>query len=1033
MGGLLMAGLIKKRVSIPLGGGLDVGAIDPKLPHASILKAENAIYTREGAIDKRLGLDLAGTLDNLNNDNKSPTFLGETFVSGKPSKPFAISRRLTVGGKTSFPDSGTNAPNAGLFRVKSSPLPSGGLTVNAVDMFASSGVTVVAYSAFDGTNHASYYAAYRVTTMALLYRVKLANTTHATNIRCPRIISNIDNGKIYVIYTTTTPDIRYVGIDPVVGPVTAGLLDSAVDGFSPDADWVGGASGSILLAYRSTGGALQVGQFTSAEAYSNATVATGLTYDVYSVKRYTDGTALYCWAETSGATTTYRQIGVNHDKTFWHASTVVATGTNVTPFSIVAYLPPSDATETTSYCIYTEEDASNFPVIKSVQLTALTTSPAAGSASALIYDMHLESMPITDSATETVTIGATSKHPTDYMFFLNAHQIDSRDADAGVQIGKSENRNTFTKLASDSVPLTSATIPVDATEPGRYSLAGLIDTLDGNFSIVRRDVTPLQIRLATAPLRGGAVVANSLAYDWDGSSLVEQGFTEPPAVPVLAEAAGGVLDTTALYTYQVVYEWVDGLGRLHQSTPSPAASFTLTGANRQFDVTVKNLHMTRKPNVQIALYRSLGDGNLLYRVTEVANDPGSDTQVVNDNNADATISSNGVLYTDGGELPDVQPPPYEVFAIHQDRQFVAHIDRQGSLIRYSKPFVSFRGIQHSDALEISIDPGGGDITGMVSAFGLLWVFKVDRVFAIAGEGLDNTGNGQNYARPRLVTSEVGCLDHRSLVTLPDGLAFLSANGIVKLEQGGQVNRIGQRVKYHVGTDMVSADTDEFPRAVTIPRDDQAIWFFPDGPALVYNYHRDRWSTWTNHLANDAVVVDNELFIVNGDSGGDDAQVRVRASDYNDYVDDITTSDNVSLTVETRPISLAGIDRLQRVYDGTIIGQAIGGSVTVSVAAAFSHDPNFQPARTYETSENGKYFDHTAYYDDTGFDSSYDASAFFLRYRLAKTKLGSVRFRISDDGDSANEGISLSEISLRVGVQDDAQVSHLDTGRSAGGT
>lgn len=306
----------------------------------------------------------------------------------------------------------------------------------------------------------------------------------------------------------------------------------------------------------------------------------------------------------------------------------------------------------------------------------------------------------------------------------------------------------------------------------------------------------------TAEMGNNLHLASGLPMYYDGTSVGEIGFLNIPDPVVLSSSFGSSGSMAAgTYQYQVVWEWIDSRGQLHQSAPSVQQAITVTGAFTNV-VTVKwePLHATMRQlvasssvdqsQIQAAIYRSTAGGTILYRLTPdispstLFNQPGDYQASYVDTAPDFNLSTHAVIYTAGGVLANFNPPSAKYTCIHDQRLWLAGLDNQKE-VWYSQPHVDGQAIAFDDALAFFVDEGN-EITGIVGMDDKLIVFKSDRIFYVSGEGPNALGQNNGYSTPQRVPSDVGCIDHRSIVLTPQGILFQSSVGISLLDRAMQV-------------------------------------------------------------------------------------------------------------------------------------------------------------------------------------------------------------------------------------------------------
>lgn len=296
-------------------------------------------------------------------------------------------------------------------------------------------------------------------------------------------------------------------------------------------------------------------------------------------------------------------------------------------------------------------------------------------------------------------------------------------------------------------------------------------------------------------------------------------------------------------TYQawVIYERTDAFGQVHRSAPSVGVSFEITAANGSYTITAPTLRLTRYGDVRLALYRTLKNDIAGYRVTPIAspllNSIASDAIVVIDNADDSAIRANEVLYTTGGILENIAPPPARLLVTFKGRLVLGGLP-DANTIAYSKITPRGEPVAWSDAFVMTVDQRWGEITGLGVLDDKLVIFTERAVFVVAGSGPNDTGNDNDFSEPTLVTTDAGCSNGRSVESMPSGLLFQSAKGFYLLDRGLQVQYVGTHIERYKGASVTGVSL--------VPNTNRVQWLIADGPALVFDYFAGQWSTFTGH-------------------------------------------------------------------------------------------------------------------------------------------------------------------------------------------
>jgi hypothetical protein len=299
-------------------------------------------------------------------------------------------------------------------------------------------------------------------------------------------------------------------------------------------------------------------------------------------------------------------------------------------------------------------------------------------------------------------------------------------------------------------------------------------------------------RYQSAELGGMLYLSGGLLSCYDGRIVHELGFVLSPDILSLASDTfgGGGLTPGATYQYVMTREWYDAVQQRHVSQVSDLKIVTLGAAHNRVQLRYyPNLPTNRVAhqllNLQatfacrVHLWRSEANGAILRRITP---EDGLDgyTQGIQlietylDTASDASIAANPVVYTQGvrgalsGPLQHDPPPPCKYLSLGKERALIGGLEN-ASEVRWSKVFYPNEPIVWSEDFAFR-----KRVTGKVTAVAFLddasVIFTRDKVFAVFGDGPDDSGVGQ-FTEPREIPSEVGCIDWRSLVETPLGLMF----------------------------------------------------------------------------------------------------------------------------------------------------------------------------------------------------------------------------------------------------------------------
>lgn len=517
-------------------------------------------------------------------------------------------------------------------------------------------------------------------------------------------------------------------------------------------------------------------------------------------------------------------------------------------------------------------------------------------------------------------------------------------------------------------------------------------------------------------LNNNLFIAGGILSNYDGHSITEQGFhLYPEDITNSGTSTSGGSMSDGTYQYIAVYEWTDNVGNLHRSAPSVALTVSVSGggSTQTVDIDVPTLRITKKTSprseVSIALYRTEDAGTLFYKVTSITsptdNDPSSDSVTITDTLADSSIISNELLYTTGGVLDNISAPSCDIVTSHNNRLWLAGLPQKNT-IRYSKTITSGNSIGFNEALDIQLEPTGGDIKQLASMDSNLIIFKLNNIYTISGTGPNNTGANNNLTEPQLITTDTGCKDSNSVILGPDGLYFKSAKGIYLLDRGLSTTYIGSPVE---------AFNDETITSSQLLEDINEIRFTTNtGTVLVYNYYFKQWSTFTEKNITDSVIWQNKFLYIDTDD-------LVYQEDTDGFLDNNTF---VSSNISTGWINLTGLQGYQRVSRLSILGE-FKSNHKLRVRIYNDYSSKVEQEVIFETgdilSSNSGFYGDGIYGSQTVYGGTV-SSLYQFQVHIKKQKCQALRVEIEDIfdnselGSNTGEGMNITGISVLIGTK-----------------
>ncbi len=366
----------------------------------------------------------------------------------------------------------------------------------------------------------------------------------------------------------------------------------------------------------------------------------------------------------------------------------------------------------------------------------------------------------------------------------------------------------------------------------------------------------------SANFSGATYLAHGGLNGYDGKNLVDQGYADLPVLDVVVTAVAGLPNGS--YRYVAVYRYVDSNGTsTYSRTSLPAAAVS---ALFQITVTLSPTGVTNKYKsdgigvTYVDVYRTATAGTQFYLVASSAGDAaGAGAVQINanattgllsftDNIADATLITKATLFRQPGTTnapADRYTAPACKFVIqHKDRLFC--VDPYGQRVYYSSFFVDGEAAWFNPAFNFYVHAGSGPITGLASMDGRLFVFKRDVVFVVDGDGPGEAGpTGNEFSPPQALASRYGCVDHRSIVTTPQGIFYRSTRGFELINRQLKIDWIGERVQETAALYPVTTGACLGPDSrihVTVVGSESASGVYDcGGVELVYDTAADAWS------------------------------------------------------------------------------------------------------------------------------------------------------------------------------------------------
>lgn len=863
----------KSTIEIPVAGGVDTKTDEKMVNPPAMLDIQNCVFTKHGTLKKRNGYEALGTKDLDGNHLtfvKLGTRLNELFGitdEGLYSYSESAGRWVRQGGYKPL--------SLSTRRVAESPE-----AQTQADFDHTSSIEVYAW---EDSRGGVYYSVYDRSSGGSL----VAPTQLDANGVSPRVVTTPDTESVHIVYIDTSAnDLVSVTFTATLfdGSVTDTLLASDVHSNNMLDVCYHPTSGGVVYAYASTANtnkSIKIGFLGSSGQFgpvgkwgSSLTVNTSATPDK-TIGINSNGS-------TTVVTTAIPFAGEGA-MAFVLNSTLVGLGfelSSVGSSAVDVNEPPYATTvafrdNTNKFDVWVSGSPTN-DLLKKRSYTGATPDGAAvtlaGKVRVAGHAIQLDSLSSTESTNYVVPLSynGTRGFQDSYFIadssglpvasFLRGYAFDPVDATPLLCPHPSLD-HSLVVVSTAKVSVSDEQDNVEFTEPGLTKVA-------------LSEATPISL----AEMNGSTYTSGGMTWQYDGLAPVEAGFLLIPEVRSSSQATtgGGTLDDTKAYFYNAMFRWTDEQGKQLLSAPFSFSLGPEDGSARtnysvqdvfnfrffsttidDIDYRFDSLYLTRKLSrspVYLAGFRTPGNGVLKYKWTDdVAIAPTSLYDELTDYNVtepDLDASTLGFTineydYTNSGELENVAPFGAKYLISHDDRIFYVPNEDQNK-VYFSKRPDEFSQPGFNEILYIQAPQDGETITALGVMDNKLVIFKRSKIYLVSGEGPNNLGVGA-YTLPRLVSTDTGCKDFRSVVRTPYGLMFQSDKGIYLLNRGEAVEYAGKAVE---------AYNDQTITAATLIANTNEVRFLSsDERTLVFDYEFGTWTTFTSHEGLDAVIHD----------------------------------------------------------------------------------------------------------------------------------------------------------------------------------
>lgn len=910
-----MPPLPTKMVPLKLGG-IDWRSDPLNLPPGKVLDLVNISFETPGVYRKRNGFTALGSGQQLHN-----TVAGRTSAAISNAKNiFSHGKRLLMETAEDLLSYDTvqamwtpigPAPTCQLTYEKDVPTPYADYHLADCAYNATSGLELYVFEAYapnaGGDGVVLMHVRDAATGATWMF------TADATPSRRPRAVAVggdlvVVYGRGNTLYLKQFNATTVASANPTTGPTETSLVTDAASSILFDiasasttgfmlAYFVNGGTGKdIKLAKYSSAGVLQQGPVTTTATNAPTVLAVAMDWNPITAT----GTQFIClsWAEAAAQVT--RAKVFNTSMGFSLLQTFAALGG--TPTNLAAVWSSSTQvhilTEVAGTATYLQQTFHAWLTTNggtTITATSSTTEP-------LYRHAGLASKPFAVHNRPYVLLCFQSTLQTSFVLVRLTNQVVTQQATAAgylqetnwVVLGR-----FFAGLASGLTPSPSLpqVAPLDTTG-AMWRFPSLVrDRLGTAAETPPRSCMPVTFDFSAVAHwaeAGAAKFGTGLAL-WraDQQNVVEQGFLfYPENTTAVGSQTGGALAIGGR-EYIVVAEWTNANGEREQSSGIPL-SVTLTGSQDTATLTIQSLTLTNKNkrslqsqgDISLAVYRTTNgdatagdDGTLFYRCSSpdpatagaangfVANVVTADTVTFVDKLSDTVLQTHEPLYFQPGaevsRADNIAPPPTRFIAAGNGRIWLAGSQDNDELIP-SLTRTFGEALNFSDSLRAEIGAGDGPITAIGVLGDTTVVWREHQIYAIGGDGPDNTISNADqtnlngsFTPARMIASDIGCTDIRSLIRMPLGFMFYSRRGFFLLSGDLALSFVGA----DVAMDLTTGDrlrgqlTVPFRlrpggiNACAVAHDSHEVRFFCSDATsafnrvLVFNYLVQAWSTW----------------------------------------------------------------------------------------------------------------------------------------------------------------------------------------------
>lgn len=974
--------LRKNTIDIPLTGGINQGVSSKLLSSPGFLTLQNTRRDKAGKLEKSLGytkLTQTGTF------NGAPAIIRS---GGYVNTPVALSAirdellLLSTDALYAFSESDSQLYSKGaitatsteLSKISASPVNS-----SHVQAIVQDNIRVATW--LEGTT--TYYSVFdQATKTAIVQRGSLQTGSSSV---FPRLTSV--SGTIYIVWNNSN-DLKYLLI-PTNAPSTSstGTLYSTLDsaaGFD-----ISSGGGNLWLAfYTTTAGTIRVSKLSTILTVVATTTITGTSANgpkFINIRYASGGSIDIVW---------YTGSVINGIRYTTALVVTCATGVLITSGNVTSVMLMDGA------CLYTESSVAKKVTIDFIStITPLVTTT-------LMRGVDIVSLPITYNNITYFSVLYESTLQSTYFTITSDGKVVAKWAP-----GEAGTVATTGRLSNFTVTETAGNTYIwGLLKKGRVRSENATLFADRSPHFASLTFDPSKSFVNTI-MHDDLVISGGIASSYDGDSVTEYGFHIYPEGVSLGQASTGGSLSNGTYLVYAIYEWTDNRGIRFQSAPSPSASITLTGgtSTQKITATVPSLRITDKSSntgltaraaVLVRVFVTEASGTIPYFSAQ-ANNPDILTTSSVAIDATSVATSTEILYTSGGSLENIAPPPSRFIFTHSNRPILVGLENPDQ-VAFGKQIRPGEGVGFNEDFTISIDPLGGNLTAGASMDNSMILFKETAIYAINGAGPNDLGEANTFSDPQLISSDVGCIDPKSVLQMPDGIIFKSLKGIYLLTRALKPQYIGGEVQDYNSATILSTN---------ILKDAMEIRFVTDANVtLVYNYEYSEWSVTDTVGALSAAIRADSTYVYL-------TSLKLLQETSTTYLND---GSYVPTTIRTAWIKLKTLQGYQRIYKMGMLGTYYANH-QFSITSYYDYSEtksNTQVIQASSLVNTSLYGDGATYGSDTYYGGSNLDEVYQLRQDCPRQLCEAISFEFNDSivGSNNGRGFALEGLTITYGVK-----------------